>query len=74
MSVILKIIFKKMEDLNKVIGLAMLSVVPIILFYIILMSVTFLFVEEINYTLGFWVYPIVSSILGLVLTACIVKS
>ena len=63
-----------MEDLNKVIELAMFSVVPIILFYIILMSVTFLFVEDISYTLGFWVYPIVSSILGLVLTAWIIKS
>ena len=44
----------------------------IILIWITLMGVTSWFTEEINYTLGFWVYGILSSFLGLGLTQYII--
>ena len=52
----------------------LLTAIPsIILIWITLMGATFWFTEEINYTLGFWVYGISSSFLGLVLTQYIIN-
>ncbi len=51
----------------------LIAMPAIILIWIILIGVTFWFTEEINYTLGFWVYGILSSFLGLVLTQYIIE-
>lgn len=49
------------------------SIPSIILIWITLMGATFWFTEEINYIIGFWVYGISSSFLGLVLTQYIIN-
>ncbi len=51
----------------------LIAIPAIILIWITLIGVTFWFTEEINYTLGFWVYGILSSFLGLVLTQYIIE-
>lgn len=51
----------------------LIAMPAIILIWITLIGVTFWFTEEINYTLGFWVYGILSSFLGLVLTQYIIE-
>ena len=51
----------------------LIAIPVIILIWITLIGVTFWFTEEINYTLGFWVYGILSSFLGLMLTQYIIE-
>ena len=51
----------------------LIAIPAIILIWITLIGVTFWFTEEINYTLGFWVYGILSSFLGLMLTQYIIE-
>lgn len=61
------------EDLNEAIELLLFSLVPIILIWITLMGITFWFTNEISYTLGFWVYGIMSALLGLIVTSVIIS-
>ena len=64
---------KMNEDLNEVIELFLFSLVPIVLIFITLMGFTFLFTDKISYTLGFWIYGILSSLLGLIITSVIIS-
>jgi hypothetical protein len=63
---------KKDNEFEECVELLLYSIVPIILIWITLMGITFLFTKEISYTLGFWVYSILSSALGLILTQTII--
>lgn len=61
------------EELKEVLELLLFSIVPIMLIWVTLMGITFWFVDEISYSLGFWVYGILSSMLGVVLTSIIIS-
>ena len=62
------------EELKEIIELFLLSIIPIILIWITLIGVTLWFTETISYTVGFWVYGILSSILGLIITGSIISN
>ena len=61
------------KDLDKGIELLLLSLIPIVLIWITLIGVTFWFTNEISYTLGFWLYGILSALLGLIITSVIIS-
>jgi hypothetical protein len=61
------------KDLDEAIELFLFSLIPIVLIWITLMGVTFCFTNEISYTLGFWVYGILSALLGLIITSVIIS-
>jgi ABC-type phosphate transport system permease subunit len=66
---------KKEDNVNVVeLLIELLMAIPaIVLIWITLMGFTFWFTKQISYTLGFWVYGILSSFLGLVLTQYIIN-
>jgi len=64
---------KTNNEFKECVELLIYSIVPIILIWITLMGMTFLFTKEISYMLGFWVYGILSSALGLILTQTIIS-
>ena len=61
------------EDINELIELCLFSLIPTILIWITSMSITFLFTDEISYTIGFWVYGILSALLGVIITSAILS-
>lgn len=66
---------KKQEEIDfaEMFELLLYSLVPIVLIWITLMGFTFWFVNEISYTLVFWVYVPISSFFGLLLTSVIIE-
>lgn len=59
------------EEIENLAKLFLFSIVPIILIYITMLGITFLFTNEISYSLGFWIYLPISIFLGLILTSWI---
>ena len=60
-------------DFTDVFELLLFSLFPIAMIWITLVGFTFLFVDEISYTLGFWIYFPISSFIGLLLTSTIIE-
>ncbi len=65
---------KEEIDFTEMFELLLFSLFPIIMIWITLMGVTFCFVTEISYTLGFWIYAPISCLLGLLLTSLIIEN
>jgi hypothetical protein len=49
------------------------SIIPIIFIYLTLLGFTFLFINKISYTLGYWLYFPLSIFLGIFITYFVVK-
>lgn len=62
-----------MENNLEEFDLLIYSLIPIILIWMTLMGFTFCFTETISYTLGFWIYGIISIFLGLAITSFIIE-
>ena len=60
------------EEVEDLIIEFVLSIPLVIFMWLFLISFTFLFVDEISYTIGFWVYGILSFLAGFILTQYII--